>query len=139
MTGLRAAARRLSVTPFETAIAALLVISGVASALHYGVIDPVTALLPGWEAVLLSVMSAVTGLLMIAGSAVPHRGSETAGLLFLAAVIASRFLLYGYYLGFGVNFAVTGVFDSALVWAAAARLGTIRRHEVLVRVSEPPK
>lgn len=133
----RSAARRLSVTPFETAIAALLIITGIAGGLHYGVIDPVAALLPAWEATLLSAMSGVTGALMLAGSGFPHRGAETAGLVLLTCVILSRFLLYGYYLGFGANFAVTGIFDTALVWAAVARLVTICRHEVLVRVSEP--
>jgi hypothetical protein len=135
----RAALRRLSVTPFETAIAWLLIVSGVASALNFGVIDPVSALLPGWEAAALSVMSAVTGGLMLAGAGIPHRGAETAGLVLLCGVVLARFLLYGFYLGFGSNFAVTGVFDVAIVWAAAARLVTIARREVLVRVSEPPQ
>lgn len=135
----RSAARRLSVTPFETAIALLLIISGVASGLHLGLIDPVFALLPGWEAVLLSAMSGVTGALLLAGSGIPHRGAETAGLVLLTCVILSRFLLYGYYLGFGASFAVTGIFDTALIWAAVARLATICRHEVLVRISEPPQ
>lgn len=139
MTRLAASRRRLAVTPFETAVAALLVISGIAALLHYGLVDPVTALLPWWEATVLSVMSIATGGLMIAGAAVPHRGAEAAGLLFLAGVILSRFLLYGFYLGFGADFAVSGIFDGALVWAAFARLATIWRREILVRVSEPPE
>jgi hypothetical protein len=133
----RSAARRLSVTPFETAIAALLIITGIAGGLHYGVIDPVAALLPAWEATLLSAMSGVTGALLLAGSGIPHRGAEAAGLLFLCCVIVSRFILYGYYLGFGASFAVTGIFDAALVWAAVARLATVGRHEVLVVVRGP--
>lgn len=135
----RSAARRLSVMPFETAIAWLLIITGIAGGMHYGVTDPVAALLPAWEATLLSAMSGVTGALMLAGAGIPHRGAEAAGLLFLCGVIVSRFVLYGFYLGFGPSFAVTGIFDTALVWAAVARLAMIGRREVLVRVSEPPK
>jgi len=132
---MRAAAGRLAVAPFEAAIAALLMISGLAALAGAGLIDPVTALLPPWESAALSGMSVATGILMLAGAAVPHRGAEAGGLLFLIAVLLSRFLLFGAYLGFGLNFAVTGVFDGAVIWAALARLGTVRRRQVIVRVS----
>jgi len=132
---MRPALSRLAVAPFEAAVAALLVISGVAALAGYGLIDPVAALLPPWEATALSAMSVTAGALMLAGTGVPSRGAETAGLLFLIAVILSRFLLFGAYLGFGSRFAVTGVFDAAVIWAAAARLGTVRRGQVIVRVS----
>lgn len=129
----------LSITPFESAVAALLIISGASALGNYRAVDPVTALLPGWEAVLLSVMSIVTGGLLLAGTALPHRGAESAGLLFLLGVIISRFLLYGSYLGYGQGFAVTGVFYATLVWAAAARLLTISRGQVVVRVGGGPE
>jgi len=131
----RPALPRLAVAPFEAAIAALLVISGLAALAGYGLIDPVTALLPGWEATVLSVMSVTAGALMVTGIGAGSRGAETAGLLFLAAVILCRFLLFGAYLGFGANFAVTGVFDGAVIWAAWVRLRTVRRGQVIVRVS----
>jgi len=132
---MRVVLARLAVAPFEAAIAALLVISGLAALAGTGIIDPVTALLPGWEAAGLSVTTTVTGALMIAGAASGQKGPETAGLLFLIAVILCRFLLYGAYLGYGADFAVTGVFDSSIIWAAAARLTVIRRGQVIVRVS----
>lgn len=132
--------RLLTITPFETAIAVLLIFYGVTALAHYGLVDPVAALLPGWEATLLSVMSAGTGALLLAGAGIPHRGAETAGLLFLIGVIASRFLLYGFYLGFASNFIVTGAFDVTLIWAALARLlMTTLRGEVLIRVPRPPE
>ncbi len=56
-------------------------------------------------------------------------------MLFLTGVIAARFLLFGYYLGFGPAFIVTGVFDAGLIWAAVARLLAIRRHQVIVLAS----
>lgn len=128
----------LAVTPFESAVACLLVVNGASALGNYRAADPVTVLLPGWEAVLLSVMSILTGGLLLAGTALPHRGAESAGLLFLLAVIISRFLLYGAYLGYGAGFAVTGVFYLCLVWAALARLATIRRGQVVVRIGGPP-
>lgn len=128
----------LTITPFESAVAALLMITGIAGLGHYRTIDPVTALLPAWEAAFLSAMTVLTGVLLLAGSGIPHRAAETAGLLFLTGVIISRFLLYGAYLGYGQDFAVTGVFYATLVWAALARLLTIRRGQVVVRVGGQP-
>jgi hypothetical protein len=128
----------LTITPFESAVAALLIITGASGLGHYRTIDPVTALLPGWEAILLSVMCVLTGGLLLAGTGIPHRAAETAGLLFLIGVVASRFLLYGAYLGYGSGFAVTGVFYLTLVWAALARLLTISRGQVVVRIGGPP-
>lgn len=129
----RRAASRVAVVPFETAIAMLLAVYGVAALAGYGIIDPVAALLPAWEATALSVMSVATGVLMITGTAIPHRGAEAAGLLFLIAVITSRFLLFGYYLGYGSQFVTTGVFDAGLVWAAMSRLSAVRRGLVIIR------
>jgi hypothetical protein len=134
--GMRQALARLAVVPFEAAIAALLAVYGVAALAGYGIIDPVAALLPAWEATALSVMSVATGVLITAGTAVPHRGAETAGLLFLVAVIACRFLLFGYYLGYGSQFVTTGVFDTGLVWAAGTRLSAIRRGLILIRADQ---
>jgi hypothetical protein len=125
--GMRQALARLAVVPFEAAIAALLAVYGVAALAGYGIIDPVAALLPAWEATALSVMSVATGVLITAG---------TAGLLFLVAVIACRFLLFGYYLGYGSQFVTTGVFDTGLVWAAGTRLSAIRRGLILIRADQ---
>lgn len=127
--------RQVSLTPFESAVAALLIISGIAALAHYQPGDPVSALLPPWEAASLSVISVLTGVLLVAGCAAPHDGIERAGLLFLLAVILSRFLLYGAYLGYGTGFAVSGVFDATVAWAAVARLGRIR-DGLVVRLSD---
>jgi hypothetical protein len=118
------------------AIAALLVISGVFALINYGARDPFLSLLPEWEAHVLSAVSITSGLALIAGSGVPHKGSECAGLLLLIAVIMSRFLLTGQYLGYGSDFIVTGVFDSAIVWAASARLFAIVRNRRIVVVGD---
>jgi hypothetical protein len=128
------AARRLVIVPFETAIALLLIATGITGIFHAAVVDPVDALLPHPEAVALYAMSAFTGLLMAAGIAASNRGTEIAGLLFLTAVILDRFILYGYYLGFGASFIVTGIFDSAIVWAALTRLHTVRKRRALVMI-----
>lgn len=128
------AVRRIAIVPFETAVAVLLIASGSAGLAHVGVIDPVGALLPGWESVTLYAMTIFTGVLMVAGIATAGRGVEMAGLLFLLAVMADRFILYGYYLGFGPDFAVNGIFDMAVVWAALTRHRTVRKRQVIVRI-----
>lgn len=128
--------RRHAIVPFETAIALLLIVSGIAGVAHVGIIDPVSALLPSWEAAALNWMAVVTGMLMGAGVGLAARGSEMAGLLFLLAVILCRLILYGYYLGAHADFATTAVFDSAVIWAAVARLITLRNRQVLIRVHE---
>src|SRR5260221_9414188 len=127
--------RRLAVQPFEAAIAGLLIVSGIAGLARYGIIDPTAALLPAWEAVSLNIFFAATGLLILAGVAAAWRAGEAAGMLFLTGVIAARFLLFGWYLGFGPAFIVTGVFDAGLIWAAVARLLAISRHQVIVLAS----
>lgn len=131
---MRDAVRRITIVPFETAVAVLLIASGTAGLTHTGIIDPVTALLPGWEAVALYAMTIFTGTLMVTGIATAARGIEMAGLLFLTAVITDRFILYGYYLGFGADFAVTGVFDAAVAWAALTRHRTVRKRQIIVRI-----
>ena len=127
--------RRLAVQPFEAAIAGLLLISGIAGLDRYGITDPTAALLPAWEAAGLNVVFIITGMLILAGIAYSWRGGEAAGMLFLIGVIAARFVLFGYYLGFGPAFIVTGVFDTGLIWAAIARLLAIRRRQVIVLAS----
>lgn len=127
------AARRITIVPFETAVAVLLIASGGAGLAHVGVIDPVGALLPHWESLALYAMTIFTGGLMVAGIATAARRIEMAGLLFLLAVITDRFILYGYYLGFHADFAVNGIFDTATVWAALTRHRTVRKRQVIVR------
>jgi hypothetical protein len=127
---------RLAVVPFEAAIAALLIISGVSSLMKFGVVDPFTALLPAWQQHLLSGVSVATGFLMWFGSGLPHKGSEYAGLMLLIAVILSRFLLFGQYLGYGSGFIVTGVFDAAIVCAAVSRLVTLVKDRKIVIVDD---
>jgi hypothetical protein len=131
---MRAAWARATIVPFEVAVALLLTASGAAALGGAGLADPVGALLPGWEALGLNVMTVTAGLLVLAGVASAGAAAESAGLVLLTAVIICRALLYGRYLGFGVNFAVTGVLDASVAWAAAVRLATIRRRQSIVRV-----
>ena len=126
--------QRLGILPFETAIALLLIISGVAQLTHVGLIDPVGVLLPAWEAMAFGWVTIGTGLQMMGGMAIASRRAEMAGLLLLIAVISSRFLAYAIYLGFDTRFVVTGVFDAAIIWAAITRLLTVRRGDTLIRI-----
>lgn len=127
--------RRLAITPFEAAISVLLIVSGIAQLAGLGFIDPLTALLPYWEALSFGYVTVGTGVLMLAGTAIALRGVEIAGLLMLIAVIFCRFLVYGAYLGYGVGFLVTGIFDLAIIGAALTRLAIVIRRQSLVRIS----
>jgi hypothetical protein len=132
----RGAWRRVTIVPFEAAVALLLIASGAAALCGFGLVDPIGALLPGWEALALNIMTVAAGGLVLAGVAGASAASEAAGLVMLAAVVVCRFILYGRYLGYGENFAVTGVLDASVLWAAAVRLQTIRRRLAIVRVDQ---
>jgi len=130
------AARRAGIVPFESAIAVLLVVSGAAALAGAGLVDPVADLLPGWEAVSLSALSIAAGVLMLAGVAGDAWRFEVPGLGLLAGVIMARFLLFGYFFGYGESFLVTGVFDGAIVAAAVSRFRTVTRGEVVIRLPD---
>ncbi len=125
---------RLVIIPFETAIAILLMLSGTAALMHYGVIDPVAVLLPHWEAIFLNVLSILSGFLMIMGMALDEGRVEESGLLFLCGSLISRFLLYGHYLHYKSGFFVTGLFYLTIIIAGAVRIVTIRRKSTIVRI-----
>lgn len=126
---------RVAVIPFETAVALLLIISGVTGLTGTGVIDPISALLPHWEATVIFAVSVCAGILAIGGILTAYRYAEMAGLLILAGYVADRFILYGYYLGFGGGFLTSAVFNAAVIWAVAVRLDTLRRGRTVIQVS----
>ena len=128
--------KRLAIVPFEGVIAALLILSGVFGLMHFGLIDPVTALLPQWESVLLNWLAILSGVFMFSGIATGVGRVEQAGLWVLNGVILSRFLLYGKYLGYGETFAQTGVFDATVVVASIVRMHSIKKRYVLMRVKD---
>ena len=128
--------RRLAITPFETAVAALLAISGVSQLARWGLADQLLAVLPYWEAAIFSGVSITAGLLTSGALAAGARRSEMAGLLLICGVVASRFLLFGALFGYGSPFWATGVFYLAVLWAAAVRLLMIRRGDTLIRVRD---
>lgn len=126
------ALHRAAVVPFEVAVGLLLLFSGLTAMFHVGLIDPVTALLPDWEAILLNVMTTLCGALIIAGVILAVGAAEAAGLLFLLGVVAARFLLYGHYLSYGANFVLTGVLDATIIGAAVVRLITLRQRKSII-------
>jgi hypothetical protein len=128
--------KRFSIAPFEAAIALLLIISGITSIMKYGVIDPVTSLLPGWEALTFNILSIVSGLCLIVGISTGRGKIEQAGLLFLTGIIIGRFLLFGDLLGYGAKFIQTGIFDLSVILASFVRWLSIRRGHIIVRLKE---
>lgn len=126
--------KRISIVPFEVAIAFYALFSGVASIAQLGVTDPLVALLPGWEALALNIATLISGILMIAGVGAGISKIEQAGLFFLDGILISRFLLYGHYLHYGTNFFVTGLFTAAILLASVARSISISKNHVILRV-----
>lgn len=125
--------RRMTIAPFEMAIAIFLVISGVSGLFHYGVIDPLAILIPMWEEIALNCLAIISGLCMLFGVAIDSGRFEAAGLFFLNGALISRFILYGHYLGYGNNFIQTGIFDLVVVIASLIRGRTIRKKHVIVK------
>jgi hypothetical protein len=128
--------RRMSIIPFETAIAALMIIAGFSSLLHIGILDPVYAMLPSWESLALSVMSILSGIMMMVGIAADRGHIEQAGLLFLNRVILARFMLYGHFFGYGENFIQIGVFYLVILISSAARSFALRKRHVVVMLKD---
>ncbi|HEY2455584.1 MAG TPA: hypothetical protein VGI71_23815 [Scandinavium sp.] len=127
--------RLATIAPFETAIAVLLIISGIAQIAHWGSTDVVLDALPFWEADIFNVVTVIAGVMIATGVMTAVRRIEMAGLLLVLAVFASRFILFGDLFGFVDSaFAETGIFYAAVVWAAIARFRMIRRGDTLVRI-----
>lgn len=128
--------KRMAIVPFEMAIAALLILSGISGLVHVGISDPVLSLLPIWEGDILNIASILSGLLMFFGVASGKGRVELPGLILLNGVILSRFLLFGHLLGYGANFFQTGIFDFVVVIASMTRARSIRKDHVIVRLKE---
>lgn len=126
--------KRLSIVPFEVAIALYAIFGGIAGLAMFGPIDPLTALLPMWEADALNILSLLTGLLMTIGISLGQSKIEQAGLLFLDGVLLSRFILYGHYFHYNTSFFVTGFFTAALLFASLVRSRIIASNHVIVKV-----
>jgi hypothetical protein len=119
---------------FETSIAVLLIIAGLTQLVHWGTSDIVLAVLPHWESVLFDLVTVLAGFMIIGGIMVTGRRLEMSGLLMTVAIFTSRFLLYGAYFGFlNADFAQTGVFYAAVLWAALARFRLLQRGDTFVQ------
>jgi hypothetical protein len=136
LKSIRAGLSRAAIIPFETAIGVLVIISGIAGLMKFGVVDPVAQLLPYWEFVAVNVMYLLAGVGIITGILVDLGDIEAFGLWFLSGAIIARFVLYGYYLGIDKNFIITGTFDFAFVVAAYTRLRHIKKRQVLIKLPE---
>ena len=126
--------RRYSITPFEAAVAVLLIVSGLSYLFHIGPAQPSEFLLPSWEEYTLNWMSVISGVLLLHGSGAPSRRTEAAGLFLLLAVILSRLIIYLSILTSPGSIMVILIFYTAIIFAAIARLTTIRKGEVIMRI-----
>lgn len=127
---------RVIVAPFETAVSALLVFSGVVIITHTGPPDPVNILLPSWEVYVLAVMFLLSGACTFGGLALGAIAVEGSGLLLLSGSLIIRLILYAIYLGTDVTFALSGIVDALFIAAALARLLTIRSRRVIIEIGK---
>jgi hypothetical protein len=133
---LRPSLARTTIVPFETAIAVLSLISGIAGIAQFGISDPIFSLIPHWEADLFFLMYTFSGLGMLVGITLDSGMIESFGLWFLSGAVIARFILYANYLGVNANFIVTGAFDAVILAAAFMRMRYIRSKHLLVKVSD---
>jgi hypothetical protein len=113
---------RISVQPFEIAVALLLIISGLAQFFGWGQSDVTLIILPRWEQHLISSLAIFSGMSVVAGVSLNLRRFELSGMLFLISMFIIRLMLYAVYLGVNWSFAITGVFYISVLWAAVVRV-----------------
>lgn len=128
--------RRIAIVPFEVTIAVLAVGSGITGLLHLGYVDPVSLLLPNWEADALNAAFVLSGISLIFGLTLASAAIESAGLWLLTATVIARALLYGQVLHYSGDFVLMGVFDLAVIFAAVVRLWSIRTKHILLKTKE---
>lgn len=133
---MRAIFRRIAIVPFEVAIAILAIGTGITGLLHFGFIDPVSQLLPNWEADSLNISLIASGVALVWGVMLASGAIESVGLWLLNAVIVARFILYGHFLGYGKEFIITGILDAAIVCAGIMRLWSIRTRHILLKTKD---
>lgn len=126
--------KRMSVVPFETAIAIYAIVAGIAGFYHFGIVDPLAALIPTWEGEALNAATIASGAFMTAGIAGGSAKTEQAGLLFLDAILLCRFFLYGHFFHYGSNFIVMGSFIIAILIASIVRSLSVRKRHILLKV-----
>lgn len=127
--------RIMSITPFESAIATLLIITGISQLTRWGNGDVVLSAIPGWEAAIFGWATIFAGLFLCAGLAFENRRVEALGLFFVGGIFTGRFLIYGEFFGFlSSGFLQTGVFYAAIIVAAVVRWITVIRGDTIVRI-----
>jgi hypothetical protein len=140
MTRFHAGRSRLTVIPAETMIAVWVLFSGIFGLLHFGIIDPLAALLPWWLAQTFNASAAIAGICLLVGVKKGSFPVEAVGLILLAMVVMGRLVVFVAYLGFHTSALSTVVFDSAVWWFCAVRLRTLLHGQTVVLIKmEPPQ
>ena len=127
---------RIAIVPFEAAVGVLVLVSGLTGLFHIGLIDPVNQLLPTWEASTFNAAFFICGVFLISGIFLASAAIESVGLWLLNSTIVARFILYGYYLHYGKDFFLTGIFDLAIIAAGFVRLQTVNTQHVILKVKD---
>jgi hypothetical protein len=109
---------RLSLVPFEGAIAFLVMVQGTMGLLGVG---PTLDIVPPWARTLLLILYMVGGLGILIGILFARGDVEAAGLIFLASALAARSYLIALDFGWSLNGVVTVTFGVVFVAACVTR------------------
>lgn len=109
---------KIRAAPFEAAVAAVIVVQAVIAFGSWGIVDPVSQLLPGWLTVAFNVLYLIAGVAILAGLILSRGDVEGAGLVLLSSIVMARGVMFGQLLGWDIK-AVTSLAFAVFVAAAA--------------------
>ena len=126
--------RRLSVVPFEAAIGAIALYSGLVGLLHLSQSsDALNLLLPGWFVIALQITYLVAGFAMLYGAGRGRGSAEVFGLILVGASLIVRSVALFWFLGVDA-LALNAIFPNAVFLAAcASRYRALAKGVTLVR------
>lgn len=134
----RTGIERLATVPFESLIAALVVVSAVAGLFGIGDVQILDRELPTWLYVAISATYGLAGATMLVGIGTARGNVEAAGLVLLLSGVFVRFVGVGLAVGFTDERVILLLTLYVLTLAAGiARLRTILHQETLVRIGPP--
>jgi hypothetical protein len=132
--------RRQSVVPFETALAAICVYSGIAGFLQFGLVNNIFSKMLG--VVLANVFNSAyiaSGAAMFMGVGLNRRNLEAFGVIMLAMSLVVRSVVVHHNVGFSPDVLNNYAFAAAFIVACAVRLWSLAKKQTLIETTEVVK
>lgn len=127
--------KRLAVVPFEALIGGLAMFSGTVALLGIGTsVDSLTLLLPEWLVQALNVEYILSGVALLLGLGYAKAGVEALGLILLGAAVTVRGVAVVQAAGIDWSVAALLALYFMIDLACVARLATLRRGDVLLKL-----